>query len=84
MNTEDIYLIWSHEHAAWWKKPRGYTKSLTEAGRYNKKSALDICAKAVPGTAERLGALPELPIRVEDIVDIFDGVDPRWHGGRWA
>jgi hypothetical protein len=84
MNTEDIYLIWSFEHSAWWKKPSGYTKSLTEAGRYNKKSALKICSRAVPGTAEKLGALPELPVRLEDISAILDGVDPRWHGGSWA
>jgi hypothetical protein len=85
MNTEDIYLIWSAEHSAWWMPGgRGYTKSLSTAGRYDKKSALKICIAAVPGTADRLGALPELPVRLADIVDMLDGVDPRWHGGSWA
>lgn len=83
-NDNDLYLIWSHEHAAWWLHSGGYTKSLTAAGRYNKKSALKICAEAVPGTAAKLGALPELPVRLADVVTILDGVDPRWHGGAWV
>jgi hypothetical protein len=67
---KDAYLIWSHEHAAWWRPGSvGYTEQLAEAGRYSRDDALTICRKA-PGWAKRLGALPELPIRLADLEEI--------------
>jgi len=65
------YLIWSHEHSAWWGPgEHGYTPELTEAGRYTREDALRICRKAMPGTAARLGALPELPVRLADLKEL--------------
>jgi hypothetical protein len=61
------YLIYSVEHDAWWGSGgSGYVLSLALAGTYSRAEALDICTRAIPGTASRLGALPELPVRVED------------------
>ena len=68
--TEDdeVYLIWSHEHAAWWGPGGcGYYSGLAEAGRYGRSEAVAISANAIPGTAYRLGALPELPVRLADV-----------------
>lgn len=68
MSDTDIYLIWSHEHKAWWGPNRsGYTSRLSQAGRYGHIEALEICAEAIPGTSTRLGALPELPVKLADI-----------------
>lgn len=67
-DTGDLYLIWSHEHGRWWGAGRrGYTRSIAEAGRYNRAEALLICAKAIAGTAQRMQALPELPVRLADV-----------------
>ena len=61
------YLVWSNEHRAWWGPGgRGYTAQLSEAGRYSKEQALNICTNAMPGTSERMGMLPELPVLVQD------------------
>lgn len=41
---QDKYLIWSHEHGAWWGHAHwGYTNEISEAGRYSLKEAQDIC-----------------------------------------
>lgn len=66
--AQDIYLIWSHEHAAWWGPGGcGYTRRVSEAGRYSHGQALDLCERALPGTSTRLGAIPELPVRLADV-----------------
>jgi hypothetical protein len=66
--SEDLYLIWSHEHSAWWRPGgRGYTQRISGAGRYTWDRALEICAEAMPGTSTRMGALPELPVRLVDV-----------------
>jgi hypothetical protein len=60
----DLYLVWSHEHGRWWGPGGcGYVTSLSAAGRYNHRQALDICTKAIPGNA----VLPELPVRLRDV-----------------
>lgn len=70
--TDDTYLIWSHEHAAWWGPGgSGYTTNPLDAGHYSYVDAIAICVKAIPGTADKLGALPELPIRLADIQAII-------------
>jgi hypothetical protein len=41
------WLIWSHEHSAWWKAHScGYTQHVEEAGRYSLADALRICHDA--------------------------------------
>lgn len=63
-DSEDIYLVWSHEHSRWWGPGfNGYTPSMSEAGRYTRAQALDICIRAIPGHA----TLPELPVRLADV-----------------
>jgi hypothetical protein len=65
----DIYLIWSHEHGRWWGPGgRGYVRSMRQAGQYSREQALQICRDAILGTADRLGALPELPVRLADVL----------------
>lgn len=73
MSEARDYLIWSHEHGAWWTAGHGYARRLSEAGRYARTEAMRICANAIPGTANRIGALPELPVRLEDVMLLRDG-----------
>jgi hypothetical protein len=61
------YLIWSHEHGRWWKVPSGYTSHLNLAGRFTREAALDRCMGAMVGTANRLAALPDIPVLFADI-----------------
>lgn len=64
------YLIWSHEHRAWWAPDgAGYARQLSEAGHYSRAEALRICARAIPG-GRRLQALPELPVRLDDVTEM--------------
>lgn len=80
------YLIWSNEHGAWWGPGRcGYVRRLAEAGRYSRDEALTICAHAIPGDAERFGLLPELPVRLTDVLTMqavhkarFPGAPEAW------
>jgi len=40
----DKWLIWSHEHQAWWRSDRnGYTDLREQAGEYSLKEAMQIC-----------------------------------------
>jgi hypothetical protein len=58
-DTGGTYLVWSHEHGAWWGPGRsGYTKGLQTAGRYSRDDALDICRNAIP-TAGTSGPSPK-------------------------
>ena len=72
MAEERDYLVWSHEHAAWWTPGRGYAARLSEAGHFTRAEALRICGNAMPGTADRIGALPELPVRLADVLELRD------------
>jgi hypothetical protein len=77
--VSEEYLIWSHEHGAWWGPGRcGYVRSLAAAGRYSHAEALDICARSIPGTSTQLGALPELPVRLADVVVMVATYDERF------
>jgi hypothetical protein len=68
MPDEPLYLVWSHERGAWWRTGGiGYTRRLSEAGRMTREQAVAIATKAIPGNAARYEALPELPIRLEDV-----------------
>jgi hypothetical protein len=72
-----FYLIWSHEHGGWWAPGGcGYVRSPKNAGRFSRENALHICANAMPGTAERIRAMPDIPVREEDVRMILD----RYHG----
>jgi hypothetical protein len=47
MSTEERYVIWSEEHGAWWAPNRlGYTRQLSQAGRYSKAEADEIVTDA--------------------------------------
>lgn len=71
--ADETYLIWSHEHGKWWGPGgHGYSASIGRAGRYTRQAAIAICLKAIPGTANRLGALPELPVRLADVMALRD------------
>jgi hypothetical protein len=57
---EEIYLIWSEEHGAWWNPNRaGYTKSMVRAGRYSREEA-----EAISNSANGHGRFCEVPVRV--------------------
>lgn len=65
----ELYLVWSHEHRRWWGvNGAGYVRSFEAAGRYTHREALLICVRAIPGNARALGALPELPVRLADLL----------------
>ena len=46
----DTYLIWSFEHAGWWRRSQfGYTEgywSFDEAGQFTEEEAKAICQRA--------------------------------------
>jgi hypothetical protein len=66
------YLIWSHKHRGWWRdSARGYTPRLSEAGRFHRETAIQVCARSMPGAFD-LGALPSLPVREVDINAMCD------------
>ena len=78
-DAPEPYVIWSNEHHAWWAPGRmGYVHRLSEAGRYSRDTALAIAMSALPGTAARMGTLPELPIRLADAIALTapDAAEP--------
>ena len=78
-DVDDIYLIWSNEHRGWWGPVEGgYVTQASRAGRYKREHELDICARAIPGTAERMGMLPEVPVRVADLADMLEAFDTKY------
>lgn len=63
MDAGDAFLLWSHKHGAWWRPGgAGYTGRLGEAGWFALDEAVELAAKAMPGTAHRMNALPVLPV----------------------
>lgn len=63
------FLIWSHEHDAWWKPARrGYTDDVTDAGRYGEAEARGILEKSSYGW--RKGSLPKEVIVPADSPDL--------------
>ena len=69
-----VYLVFSVEHLAWWKPGgRGYTKRMSEAGRYTRRQAVTISTRAIIGSmAMRDGILPELPVKLADVEEMRD------------
>lgn len=44
-----LYLIWSHEHGAWWgPNGNGYVNDLRAAGRYTFAEAAEIVVPHIP------------------------------------
>lgn len=47
MNTERVWLIWSHEHKAWWRADGwGYVRRSNRAGRFTYDEAFKMCQQA--------------------------------------
>lgn len=73
MSDDPVYLVWSNEHRAWWgPEHRGYVRGVSQAGRYSRDEALEICRQAL-GTAGHLGTLAELPVRLGDVIAFLAG-----------
>lgn len=63
---EKTYLVWSHEHGAWWRpERRGYTTDLDAAGRYSRGEAIKICALSRDGW-RGAGVPSEIPVAEAD------------------
>lgn len=61
----DVYLVWSHEHGAWWRpNGRGYTTDINRAGRYTREEAI---AHSKSRDQHAGQPLPELPVREADV-----------------
>jgi hypothetical protein len=74
-DDDELYLVWSNEHKAWWAGGRaGYVPKVSQAGRYSRAVALTICSGAIVGTSERIGMLPEIPVRASDAVTMVSGM----------
>ncbi len=70
---EPEYLVWSNEHAGWWKAGRwGYATGLEGAGRFTREEALRICRSALP-TAAHIGCIAEIPVRLADVKETIEG-----------
>ncbi len=62
------YVIWSHEHSAWWNpRSAGYTRSVIQAGIYDRKEALTICHQGRDGWLYQNSVPSEVPVRVADL-----------------
>lgn len=71
--AEDQYLVWSNEHRGWWGPGRcGYTPGISNAGRYTREQAIEICQDAIP-TAMHVGTISEIPVRAVDVTDFLKG-----------
>lgn len=84
--TSDDYLIWSHEHGAWWKpNSLGYTTNISRAGVYSRDDATDIVRRA---TIDWTRAPNEVPVAVSDLPDDalrlleIDGADTPTQAGQ--
>ena len=61
------YVIWSHEHRAWWGPHHcGYTQELTKAGRYTHEEAADIVVDVIP---------PGIEVAMNEVVAANHGPD---------
>lgn len=67
LRQPDQYLLWSNEHGGWWKGAGvGYTRNITEAGRYPRHRAISVMKNAVFGSK---GGVPnEIAIREVDAI----------------
>jgi hypothetical protein len=66
----ETYLIWSNEHAGWWKGNRhGYASGLAGAGHFSRDEAIEICRDALMSSAH-IGMIAEIPVRLADVAAI--------------
>jgi hypothetical protein len=80
---DDIYLIWSQQAGAWWgPDANGYVGRLAEAGRYHRHTALRLCAGAV--LSAKAGTLPELPVRLVDVIGAITAYETMTGNMSWA
>jgi hypothetical protein len=63
---EPRYLVWSHEHAAWWRAYSGYTRTAAKAARWTRAEAIEICRNALPGWKPDT-PLPDILVREDDL-----------------
>lgn len=71
--AEAAFLIWSHEHGAWWKPGRwGYTGERDQAGRYTEEAARGICERAAYRWHRGAGGPDALPPEVMIPADAED------------
>jgi hypothetical protein len=64
---DEIYLVWSQEMKAWCgPDARSYVSQLARAGRFHRTEAIRLCAGAVLTAGP--GGLPELPVRLVDVL----------------
>ncbi len=70
MDSLDVqYLVWSHEHSAWWRpNSLGYTTFMDKAGRYSREEAIEICRGRGQDPKK---PPPELPVREDDALRII-------------
>lgn len=63
----DLYVIWSHEHTAWWApNGQGYVRDLAKAGRYSAAEAGRWVVQAYP---------PGIEVAVDELIAIRHGTD---------
>lgn len=68
LTLSESYLIWSNEHAAWWRpNASGYTAYIEDAGRYSREKAI---AHSRVRDQHRGMPLPEMPIKEIDALAI--------------
>jgi hypothetical protein len=86
--SEEVYLIWSHEHSAWWAPGmQGYVCRISNAGRYSREDAIKICSNALFGSKRSPN---EVPVRLADVTAMVDGFiarigrEPDPEQERWA
>lgn len=66
----ETYLIWSNEHAGWWKGNRhGYASGLAGAGHFSRDEAIENCRDALMSSAH-IGMIAEIPVRLADAAAI--------------
>ncbi len=70
------YAVWSEQHGKWWAPgSRGYRSEFSEAGRYSREEAFDICRTALyDGMREH--RLTEVPVRVSRMIAYLEARAP--------
>lgn len=81
---EQIYLIWSNQHKAWWRpERRGYTTSLNAAGRYPRSEAIKICTHSRYGWDGK-DHPSEIPVAEDDVMACKAAFDEVMHPTNWG
>jgi hypothetical protein len=79
----EICVIWCQQIGAWWgPDARGYVTQLKDAGRFPRDVAIRLCAGAV--LAAEAGELPEMPVRLVDVVSIITGYEMMTGNRTWG